>query len=86
MQINAMRNKSEFFTIWQNIRIVFKQIIIGQSLLNVEWCHFALICTLLKVKSLRMRFCLFVLGFYVPVNNEVLSSRSVNSGTVPGQV
>ena len=26
----------------------------------------------------------FVL-FYGPVNNEVMSSRSVNSGTVPGQ-
>ena len=30
-------------------------------------------------------FCLFVLGFYGPVNNEVMSSRSVNSGTVPGE-
>ena len=30
-------------------------------------------------------FVLFVLGFYGPVNNEVMSSRSVNSGTVPGQ-
>ena len=29
--------------------------------------------------------CLFVLEFYSPVNNEVMSSRSVNSGTVPGQ-
>ena len=29
--------------------------------------------------------CLFVLRFYGPVNNEVMSSRSVNSGTVPGQ-
>ena len=27
----------------------------------------------------------FVLGFYGPVNNEVMSSQSVNSGTVPGQ-
>ena len=27
----------------------------------------------------------FVLEFYDPVNNEVMSSRSVNSGTVPGQ-
>ena len=26
-----------------------------------------------------------VLEFYGPVNNEVISSRSVNSGTVPGQ-
>ena len=30
-------------------------------------------------------FCLFVLGFYGPVNNKVMSSRSVNGGTVPGQ-
>ena len=30
--------------------------------------------------------CLFVWGFYGPVNNEVMSSRpSVNSGSVPGQ-
>ena len=29
--------------------------------------------------------CLFVLDFYGPVNNEAMSSRSVNSGTVPGQ-
>ena len=29
--------------------------------------------------------CLFVLGFYGPVNNEIMSNRSVNSGTVPGQ-
>ena len=26
--------------------------------------------------------CLFVLEFYGPANNEVMSSRSVNSGTV----
>ena len=26
----------------------------------------------------------FVLEFHGPVNNEVMSSRSVNSGTVPG--
>ena len=29
--------------------------------------------------------CLFVLEFYGPVNNEVMLSQSVNSGTVPGQ-
>ena len=29
--------------------------------------------------------CLFLLEFNGPVNNEVVSSRSVNSGTVPGQ-
>ena len=28
---------------------------------------------------------LFVLEFYGPVNNEVMSSQSVNNGTVPGQ-
>ena len=30
-------------------------------------------------------FCLFVLGFHGPVNNDVMSSRLVNKGTVPGQ-
>ena len=30
-------------------------------------------------------YLLFVLEFYGPVNNEVISSRSFNSGTVPGQ-
>ena len=30
-------------------------------------------------------FVLLVLEFYGPVNNEVISSRSFNSGTVPGQ-
>ena len=29
--------------------------------------------------------CLFVLEFYGPFNNEVMSSRSFNSGTIPGQ-
>ena len=33
----------------------------------------------------KVLFCLFVLEFYGPVNNEDVSSRSVNSGTVPGQ-
>ena len=33
----------------------------------------------------NLNFVLFVLGFYGPVNNKVMSSRSVNSGTVPGQ-
>ena len=37
------------------------------------------------LKIVEKLFCLFVLGFYGPVNNEVMSSRSVNSGTVPGQ-
>ena len=35
--------------------------------------------------SQLMILFLFVLEFYGPVNNEVMSSRSVNSGTVPGQ-
>ena len=39
---------------------------------------FCLICGFIFV-------CLFVLGFYGPVNNEVMSSRSADSGTVPGQ-
>ena len=29
--------------------------------------------------------CVCVLEFYGPVNNEVMSSRSANSGTVPRQ-
>ena len=29
--------------------------------------------------------CLFMLAFYDPVNNEVMSSQSVNRGIVPGQ-
>ena len=43
---DAIRNKSEILTIWQNVRIVFKSIIVVQVLLNIEWCHFALNCTL----------------------------------------
>ena len=38
----------------------------------------------LKV-AINAFFCLFVLEFYGPVNNEVMSSQSVNGGTVPGQ-
>ena len=34
---------------------------------------------------MQAMYCLFVLGFYGPVNNEVMSSRSVKSGTFPGQ-
>ena len=34
----------------------------------------------------KLKHCLFVcVGVYGPVNNEVMSSRSVNSGPVPGQ-
>ena len=32
-----------------------------------------------------MLVCLFVLGFYGSVNSKVMSSRSVNSRSVPGQ-
>ena len=34
---------------------------------------------------LPLSFCLFVLGFYGPVNNVVMLSWPVNSGTVPQQ-
>ena len=34
---------------------------------------------------LQDRDGLFVLGFHGPVNNEVMPSQSVNSGTLPGQ-
>ena len=34
---------------------------------------------------LLLILALFILEFYRPVNNQVMSSRSVNSGTVPGQ-
>ena len=43
-----------------------------------------------RILTLFMRYLgtlniLFVLALYGPVNNEVMSSRSVNSGAVPGQ-
>ena len=44
---------------------------------------FAIVQTTTCLKSAL--YCLFVLEFYSPVNNEVISSRSVNSGTFPGQ-
>ena len=52
-------------------------------------CHavcdpFKCACTATKCPEMSGSF-LFVLGFYSPVNNEVMSSRSVNSGTVPEQ-
>ena len=45
------------------------------------------VCNLLVLCSywVCLFVCLFVLEFYGPVNNEVMSSRSVNSGTVSGQ-
>ena len=41
--------------------------------------------TLLGSTYFSELICLFVLEFYGPVNKEVMSSRSVNNGTVPGQ-
>ena len=38
------------------------------------------------MRKIVLFVCLFVLGFNGPVKNEVMSSRSVNSGIVPGQV
>ena len=38
-----------------------------------------------ELPSHNFSVCLFVLEFYGPVNNEVMSSRSVSSSTVPGQ-
>ena len=32
-----------------------------------------------ETREIPRSFCLFVLRFYGPVNNEVMSSRSVNS-------
>ena len=40
---------------------------------------------ILKLLIFYGKIVLFVLGFNGLVNNEVMSSRSVNSGTVPGQ-
>ena len=37
------------------------------------------------VNNSELIVCLFVLEFYGPVNEEVMSSWSVNSDTVPGQ-
>ena len=39
----------------------------------------------LSLITRKCNFVLFVLGFYSPINNEVMPSRSVNSGSVPGQ-
>ena len=61
----------------------FEGMIVRSTLFNndVEPSHRA------KYKTMEKGVCLFVfvLGFYGPFNNEVMSSRSVNSGTVPGQ-
>ena len=42
-------------------------------------------CCLKSVFPCNMKSFCFVLRFYDPVNNEVMSSRPVNSGTDPGQ-
>ena len=44
-----------------------------------KMCNFDIVCQYPEI------FDLFVLGFYGPVNNMVMSSQSFNSGTVPGQ-
>ena len=49
------------------------------------FCLFICCNLFIPLVFLNQHICLFVLGFYGPVNNEVMSSRSVNSGTVPGQ-
>ena len=40
---------------------------------------------ILNILNKLFSVCVCVLEFYGLVNNEVMSSRSVNSGTVPGQ-
>ena len=64
----------------------------AQAYLSLCWvpmsfCWFCHIPAHVYKAIVHMPFkaCLFVLEFYGPVNNEVMSSRSVNSGTVPGQ-
>ena len=42
-------------------------------------------CWNIPMICIRYHRILLELGFYGPVNNEVMSSRSINSGTVPGQ-
>ena len=53
----------------------------AQADLSLRWAHSHIVGFVM-----RWLICLFVLEFYGPVNSEVMSSRSVNSGTVPGQV
>ena len=60
------------------------------SIWHIWWCrtsdsfkNFPALA-LLKSQQVNVEF-LFVLEFYSPVNNEVMSSQSVISCTVPGQ-
>ena len=46
---------------------------------------FALPLKILDWHLHSVTICLFVFEFFGPVNNEVMSSRSVTSGTVPRQ-
>ena len=55
-------------------------------ILNILIRWFETVTGVTTMTSMFFCFCLFVLGFYGPVNNEVTSGRSVNSRTVPGQV
>ena len=50
-------------------------------LTNVGFVYFIIINSIYSYGKI----CLSVLEFYGPVKNEIMSSRSVNSGTVPGQ-
>ena len=62
--------------------------IMKKSSFSSAFNHVALLIVVIKDSadySFFVLFCLFVLEFYGPVNNEVMSSRSVNTGTVPGQ-
>ena len=46
-----------------------------------KWCWYRFV----QIRRYWTEFGLVCVEFYGPVNNEVMSSRSVNSGTVPGQ-
>ena len=66
----------------------------GESLCSIECSCISKFVQIQNIPSTQVSdtgplvlwvFSLFVLEFYDPVNNEVMSSRSVNSGIVPGQ-
>ena len=59
-----------------------------QTQIDIQNCRKGAARIILNVDIMtpsEQMFSMFVFGFYGPVNNEVMSSRSVNSGTVPGQ-
>ena len=79
---------------WNSLRAFAEEICQGIIISSVlvsgkaqSWLLAALLYVLLWLCSVTIKtfVCLFVLEFYGPVNNEVMSSRSVNSGSVPGQ-